>query len=115
MVKATIQSSTPRGNVKVIVTKARTGAGRISKVKFGNVTVQGVQPSSTVVSANVERSSVALERAIKKLIKPGIVLRAKKDVPKFSAIEDEPGVFLRRLNGQEQRGRLVNGAFEVID
>jgi len=33
----------------------------------------------------------------------------------FFGPEDEIGVFIRRLNGRVERGRLVNGVFQVID
>lgn len=115
MTKATIESRSSRGGTNVIVTKVSKTGRRLGTVKFGDVTIKGALPSKSIVSANVALSTVALERVVKKLVKPGVVLRPKKDVPRFSAVEDEPGVFLRRLNGVEQRGRVVNGEFEVID
>jgi translation initiation factor 2 gamma subunit (eIF-2gamma) len=95
--------------VKKNVTKHR------SKVKFGNVTVTGEKPSAAAVKINVERSTEALERIIPRLSRPGITIRPRKDVPQFSVAEGEPGVFIRRLNGRIQRGRLVDGSFQVID
>ncbi len=85
------------------------------KVKFGNVTVTGDKPAADTVRMNVERSSESLKRLREKLAKPGVALRAKKDVPLFSVSEDEPGVFIRRLNGRTERGLLVDGAFQVIE
>lgn len=86
-----------------------------TKVKFGTVTVTGSKPSAASVKTNVERSTQALERVTKKLTKPGVVLPQKKDVPRFSVAEGETNVFVRKLNGRTERGRLVNGAFKVID
>lgn len=93
---------------------ART-RGSLSKVKFGNVVVTTSKPAKSVVAANVTRSSEALERVAKKLIKPGFSIRQRHDVPHFSVDETDPKVFVRRLNGRTERGRLVNGRFEVID
>jgi len=93
----------------------KVGAQRASKIKFGSVTVVGSAPSAESMKINVERSSRALERAAKKLLRPGVDLRAKKNVPQFSVAEGETGIFVRRLNGRIERGRLVNGAFQVID
>jgi hypothetical protein len=97
------------------VTVRKEGGSNGSKVKFGSVTVRGTKPAAAAVKANVERSTKALERISKTLTKPGVMLRAKKDVPQFSVAEGESGVFIRRLNGSTDRGRLVNGSFRVID
>jgi hypothetical protein len=91
------------------------GSARGSKVKFGGVTVSGVKPSAASVRVNVERSTQALERVSKSLARSGVTLRAKKDVPQFSVAEGERGIFIRRLNGRVERGRMVNGQFMVID
>ena len=93
----------------------KEGVKRASKVKFGSVTVTGTKPTAAAVKTNVERSTEALERIGKTLSKPGVVLRAKKDVPQFSVAEGESGVFIRRLNGRTERGRLIDGSFQVID
>ena len=93
----------------------RTKGARGSKVKFCSVTISGNKPSAGLIKKNVERSTAALERVVKRLDRPGVDIRAKKDVPQFSVAEGESGVFIRRLNGQINRGRLINGAFEVID
>jgi hypothetical protein len=93
----------------------RTKGARGSKVKFGSVTISGSKPSAGLVKKNIERSTAALERVVKRLERPGVDIRAKRDVPQFSVADGEPGVFIRRLNGRINRGRLVNGAFEVID
>ncbi|MDB5577586.1 MAG: hypothetical protein JWR80_2762 [Bradyrhizobium sp.] len=51
----------------------------------------------------------------KKISRPGVVIRAKKDMPQFSVAEGETGVFVRKLNGRIDRGRLVDGTFKVLD
>jgi hypothetical protein len=93
----------------------RADAPRHLKTKFGSVTISGGRPNRDTVSRNVERSSKALERVGKKLTKPGVSIRPKKDVPRYSVAENETGVFIRRLNGRVERGRLVKGVFRVID
>lgn len=91
------------------------GKGRGSNVRFGDVVVRGARPSAASVKTNIARSTEALERVTKALTKPGVVIRAKKDVPQFSVAEGEPGIFIRKLNRRVERGRLVNGVFQVID
>lgn len=85
------------------------------KIKFGSVTITGKKPTAAVVTQNVKISTEALERVGKWLIKPGVMIRRKKDVPQYSVAEGETGVFIRRLNGRTDRGRLVNGVFKVIN
>ena len=90
-------------------------SSRIAKIKFGDVTISGAKPNAEIVKVNVERSSRALERIVKKLVKPGVTIRSKKGVPLYSVAEGEPGVFIRKLNGRVDRGHLVGGVFKVID
>ena len=97
------------------MTVRKRAANGVSKVKFGSVTISGVKPSAAMVKTNVERSSAALERVVRKIGRPGVVIRAKKDVPQFSVAEGEAGVFVRKLNGRVDRGRLVDGIFKVLD
>jgi hypothetical protein len=108
----TTTRSTATGQFIAVNAKGRS---RGSKVKFGGVTVSGLKPSAASVKVNVERSTQALERVSKSLSRSGVVLRAKKDVPQFFVSEGEKGIFVRRLNGRTELGRLVNGQFTVID
>ncbi len=84
-------------------------------VKFGTVVIRGAKPSAEVVVRNVELSTSALERVFKRLAKPGVTIRQKKDVPQYAVAEGELSVFIRRLNGRTERGRLVKGEFRVIN
>src|SRR5690242_12799192 len=86
--------------------RVRASSSGRSETKFGSVVVTGSKPSATSVRENVKRSSLALERVTKKLVKPGVFIRAKSSVPQYSADEDEPGVFIRRLGKSVQRGRV---------
>jgi hypothetical protein len=104
-----------RSAARRFVTLRVSNVPRESKVKFGSVTISGRKPNAAVVTRNVERSTEALERVSKRLIKPGVTIRRKKDVPQYSVAEGETGVFIRRLNGRTERGRLVKGEFQVID
>ena len=97
------------------VTVQHSDASRVAKTKFGSVIVQGEKPSKARVEANVAFSSLALERVGRNLLNPGISLRPKKDVPQYSAVEGQPGVFVRRLNGTVSRGQMVDGVFRVVD
>jgi|SoiMethySBSTD1v2_1073268.scaffolds.fasta_scaffold996052_2 hypothetical protein len=108
------QANKKRSRVGQVVT-VRADGSRNFKTKFGGVTISGRRPAAEIVTRNVERSSMALERVGKKLTKPGIAIRSKKNVPQYSVAEDEIGVFIRRLNGRVERGRLVKGVFRVID
>jgi len=94
----------------------RLGIGRgTRKVKFGNVVITSAKPDRQAVAANVERSSEALERVAKKLIRPGFFARARRDVPRFSIDSADPKLIIRELNGRTERGKLVDGQFEVVD
>lgn len=79
--------------------------------RFDDVTVYGASPSPELVQANVTRSVQALELLGKQLLKPGVHLAKKKDVPRYEADENTPGVFIRSLNGEITSGRLQNGQF----
>jgi hypothetical protein len=98
-----------------LVTVRVSSGPRKSKIKFGSVTITGKKPNAAVLTRNVKRSTEALERVGKRLIKPGVTIRPKKNVPQYSVAEGETGVFIRRLNGRTDRGRLVGGVFQVID
>ncbi|MBY0371964.1 hypothetical protein K2X33_14860 [bacterium] len=104
------------GNVDAegaVTVRIRGKGSRSYNVKFGDVVVSGKKPSRELVVQNVERSTEALERVGKKFVKPGVSLRFKSGVPSYYADENEPGVFFRYLDGKTQRGRLINGKFQI--
>lgn len=106
------QRSTNRSSsTGMFVTVKAAARSRTITTKLGEVTVRGAKPSAELVEANVNRSTRALERVGKKLIKPGVHLPEKKGVPRYSADENNPDVFIRRLNGKVTTGRLQNGQF----
>lgn len=96
------------------MTQGRSGK-RSRKIKFGDVTVTAPGPSATMVKHNVKRSTEALERLAKRLGKPGISIRARKDVPLFSLDSDNPDVMIRTMNGRTERGHMVDGVFHATD
>lgn len=95
---------------KVVAIKA-IGSRRNVTTRLGNVTVSGQRPSADVVRSNVAASTAALARVGAKLIKPGVHLPPKKGVPRYSADENNPGVFIQRLDGKITTGKLQNGQF----
>ena len=104
---AALLDNRPAVRAKVKAKRAR------AKVKFGGVTVMVSKPSSAQIKYNVAVSTQALERAAKRLMRPGVRLYAKKGVPLYSADPERPGVYIRTLNGKTERGVLENGAFKV--
>lgn len=110
---ATRHKSTGASGERTNVTLA-SGKGNV-RVKFGSVVVTGPRPSKESVAANVARSTEALERLAKRIVKPGIRLRPKKDVPLYWVDERDPDLLVRQLNGERTRGRLVDGFFQVVD
>lgn len=84
-------------------------------VTFGNVTVTGDEPSAESVAESLAISRRAMEGLARALAKPGIRLPEKKNVPQFWVDEYDTSIFIRRLNKKTERGRMVNGEFQVID
>ena len=84
-------------------------------VTFGNVTVTGDEPSMESVRDSLEKSHRAMQGLAKALLKPGIRLPERKNVPQFWIDENDTSVFVRRLNKKTERGRMVEGEFQVID
>lgn len=108
--------STSKGTQKPALRSGPSRArGGVNRVKFGNVVVTTSRPESSVVAANIVRSSEALERIAKKLVNPGFSVRPRQDVPRFSVDEADPKLFVRQLNGRTERGRFVDGRFEAVD
>lgn len=100
-----------RGAVRI----RSTLAGTTHKVRFGDVVVTAPKPSKEAIRRNVDLSTEALKRALVKLIRPGIRLRAQKDVPLYSVDPENAALFIRKLNGKFDRGVLEDGQFKVVD
>ena len=98
------------------VSRRGAKAGGLETVRFGDVTVTAPRPSEAEIKRNVEESTRALKRALPRLVRPGVRIYAKKDVPLFWADPDSPDGFIRKLNGRIERGVLdEDGTFKAID
>ncbi len=97
------------------VVQTRPAQLRSRRVKFGSITVSAPAPARELVERNVALSSQALARVAKRLARPGINLRAKKNVALYWLDGDDPDVMIRQLNGKTERGALVDGEFKAID
>lgn len=84
-------------------------------VRCGNVTVTGPRPSPDKVMANVRRSTKALVRVADRLCKPGVTLRPRKGVPRYSLDRDDPKIIIRKLDGCITRGFFANGGFQEFE
>jgi hypothetical protein len=84
-------------------------------VRFGDVTITAKRPSDAEIQRNVEESSRALARALPRLARPGVRIYPKKDVPLYWCDQDDPNIFIRRLNGKTQRGVFEDGQFKATD
>lgn len=93
------------------LTRSRPASGRGRRVKFGSVTITAPAPPRASVKRNVELSTQALTRVMKRLGKPGVKLRPKRGVPLYYLDGDDPDVVIRKLNGREQRGTIEGGEF----
>ena len=108
-------TSPSRTPTSASLTTAATRAKRKrAKVKVGEVTVMVHKPTAAEVKYNVAKGSSALDRLKNRLIRPGVRVYAKKDVPLYFADAEQPGIYIRKLNGKLERGILENGAFKVI-
>lgn len=95
----------------IVVVKGRDHRGKVTKIKFGDVTIAGRLPDERVIRANVESSTDMLKRVGRGLSKPGVILSKKRGIPRFYVDENDPTVFVRVLNGNQSRGHMVNGEF----
>ena len=95
--------------VKITLTK-----GKRASIHFGVVTISAKKLDPENVKTNVMAGQAAMERVAKKLSRPGVTLRVKKDVPLFFADENQPDILVRRLNGKVERGAFKNCQFEVV-
>ena len=96
-----------------IVSKPRSKGGKLRRVKCGSVTVMVRTPTEAEVQRNVDRSTEALARGLKRLLRPGVRLYPKRGVPLFFADEDHPGKIVRLLDGKRDLGILEDGDFKV--
>lgn len=91
------------------------GSGPRKIVRFGSATYKGPRPSKDVLQRNIEAGQAALARGLKALVKPGVKLKLKKGVPRYSADPTSPGVLIRNVDGQIDRVMLEDGVFRVVE
>jgi hypothetical protein len=82
------------------------------RFKFGSVTVANNAAEAVDVAANIRAGTEALTRAKSALVTRGVRLKDTPGVPRFSVDARDPSVMIRNLNGEIERGRFENGAFE---
>jgi hypothetical protein len=104
---------TRAGTVAVARRDAKGGAWE--KIKFGDVVITAQRPSDAEIRRNAEESTAALARALPRLVRAGVRIYPKKDVPLYWADPDNSDGFIRKLNGKVQRGVLEDGQFKAID
>ncbi len=61
---------------------------------------------------NIKAGQDALARAMRKIIKPGVVIKPIKDVPLYYADQNRKGIIIRELNGIRETGIFKNGKFK---
>jgi hypothetical protein len=84
-------------------------------IKFGDVTITARRPSDDAIRRSAETGWAGLARALPKLVRPGVRIYPKKDVPLYWCDSDDPHVFIRKLNGKIQRGVFEDGQFKATD
>lgn len=108
-----MRSPSPRAAAQ-LSTAATRAKRKLARVKVGEVVVMVHKPTAAEVRQNVAKGSSALGRLKDRLIRPGVRVYAKKDVPLYFADAERPGTYIRKLNGKIERGVLENGAFKVV-
>ena len=90
----------------------RNGGDKMRAVTFGSVTVRAAVPATADIDRNVASGQSALARARAAMLKPGVRLSTRKDVPLYHVDPDRPDEVIRKLDGKVERGRFVDGAFQ---
>jgi hypothetical protein len=81
------------------------------KLRFGSVQMTAISRDANRYKANVASGRAALQRARHAFTEPGIVLHHRKGVPVFVADAQDPSILIRKVDGREERVRLVDGTF----
>lgn len=108
-----MRSPSPRATAQLSTAETRAKRKR-ARVKVGEVVVTVHKPTAAEIKHNVAKGSSALDRLKERLIRPGVRVYAKKDVPLYFADAERPGIYIRKLNGKIERGVLENGTFKVV-
>lgn len=93
---------------------------RMHLTKEGRQLTQGLSSRDRLVLAlELGQKVQELERYLtqwlkKRLSTPGTFIPEEPGVPLYSVDSDDPSVLIRRLDGKEDRGVMVNGQFEAF-
>jgi len=98
---------------RIVVNTAKAGSV-FSTVTFGAVSVSAASPKANELRRNVTIGRAALARAVPKLAKAGVSVKAVSSVPLFRADPQDPSRLIREMNGQVATGKFVNGKFKVL-
>lgn len=90
---------------------AGTSFAKPRVLRFGAVTVSNTAPDVDTLVCNVKAGRDALGRVRDALVKPGVTLGHKSEVPKFRVDAKDPTTLIREVNGRIDRGHIVGGTF----
>lgn len=83
-------------------------------LQFGSVSMKVKVAEFDERARNVDLGQAALKKMKPKLIKPGVKLRTRKDVPLFFADPADPRRIVRELNGERETGVFEKGKFKAL-
>lgn len=89
-------------------------ARKRAKITYGSVSMKATRAAEAALVENIVRGQMALKKVRKKVVKPGVAMRARKDVPLFFADPSDPKRVIRELNGKRERGTFEDGEFRAI-
>jgi hypothetical protein len=96
------------------VMKGATKLGKSMTLTYGSASMRTTKEVVQQRAANIVRGQEALKMAKKKVVKPGVNLRTRKDVPLFFADPSNPKRVIRQLNGKRESGVFEGGTFKAI-
>lgn len=102
-----------RDAAKVIVNAALMGAD-VATINFGEVSVKAASPKVGELRRNVTIGQAAMDRAMPKLVKPGVAFKTAISTPLFRADPQNPSRLIREVNGRVSTGTFVNGKFRAV-
>lgn len=106
---------TVRKDAESLMIEAGAPGRRRKSVRFGSAVYKGPAPDREAVARNIAAGRAALARGLKALAKPGVKLKLKKGVPRYSADPTSPGVLIRNIDGRIDRVVLEGGEFRAIE
>jgi hypothetical protein len=89
------------------------GSARTRTMTVGSTTVLVRLPTKAEARRNIAEGQAALARAQREIMKPGVKLVFRRDVPSFEADPTNPRRVVRLLNGRRETGVFVRGKFKA--